>query len=177
MHFTAKIFFFILPLLIITEEPLMVWEENYKLSWGDFQGNAPDKSRFVASTQSGLYFSYSVQNTNGKLSLTTIVTANFNSKESWYLPGKVNDLILAHEQGHFDITEIHARKLRKEFSVYTVTKNYKNDLQTMYTNAENNRKAMQLKYDKETNHSIILEKQKGWDIFIEKELMRLDRWK
>jgi len=177
MHFTIKILLFLLPLLITTEEPLMTWEEGYKLNWEDFQGKIPKQTQFAASTQSGLYFSYSVQNTNGNLSLTTLVTANFNPKESWFKPDKVNAIILSHEQGHFDITEIQARKLRKEFSNYKVTKNYKNDLQSMYTKAENDRKAMQMKYDKETNHSIILEKQKEWNNFIQKELSRFDSWK
>ncbi len=177
MHLIAKLFLFLLPLLITVDEPLMVWEEDYKLSWEDFQGKIPKNTQYAASTQSGMYFSYSVQNTNGELSLTTLVSANFNPKESWYKPEKVNAVILAHEQGHFDITEIQARELRKNFAAYKVSKNYKNDLQSIYTKAESDRRAMQIKYDKETNHSIILEKQKEWDIFIQKELKRLDNWK
>jgi len=178
MHWIAKIVVISISFFFIAENPVAIqWKENYKLSWEDFQGIPPKQSSFVASTESGIYFSYSTQNTNGTISLTTLVTANFYPKNSWYFPNAVNAVILKHEQGHFDISEIHARELRKKFAFYTFTENYKNELQSMYSETENNRNAMQNKYDIETNHSRILEKQKDWEVFIQKELYRLKSWK
>lgn len=177
MYWIAKIVI-ILSLFFIAENPVaMQWKENHKLSWEDFQGIPPKQSSFVASTESGIYFSYSTQNTNGEITLTTSVTANFYPEKSWYIPKDVNEAILLHEQGHFDISEIHARELRKKFASYTFSENYKNELQSMYSETENNRNTMQNKYDKETNHSKILEKQKEWEVFIQKELYRLKSWK
>ncbi|PKP25129.1 MAG: hypothetical protein CVU03_09455 [Bacteroidetes bacterium HGW-Bacteroidetes-2] len=178
MYWISKIIVFCIPLFFVAENPVaMQWNENYKLSWDDFQGTPPNKSPFVASTQSGIYFSYSSQNKNGEITLTTSVSANFYPENSWYFSKNVNAAILKHEQGHFDISEIHARELRKKFSMYTVSENFKNELQSIYSETENNRNTMQNKYDKETNHSKIIEKQKQWERFIQQELSRLKNWK
>jgi len=177
MYWIAKIVI-ILSLFFIAESPVaMQWNENYKLSWADFQGIPPNRNSFVASTESGIYFSYSTENTNDEITLTTSVFAKFYPEKSWYLPNDVNAAILKHEQGHFDISEIHARELRKKFAAYTFSENYKNELQKIFSETENNRNTMQNKYDKETNHSKILEKQKDWEVFIKQELYRLKNWK
>lgn len=43
------------------------------------------------------------------------IDATFDPSKSWKHPSKTKNLKINHEQGHFDIAELYARKLRKEF--------------------------------------------------------------
>tara|TARA_R110000850_G_scaffold150497_1_gene273233 strand:- start:142589 stop:143122 length:534 start_codon:yes stop_codon:yes gene_type:complete len=168
----------ILPIFTIKEDPIIIpWEENTKLSWKDFTGKPDSGNSFVASTHSSIVFSYKVTSENGKLTLTTQTDAFFYPEMSWFIKGEVNDHILKHEQGHFDITELHARKLRKAFAEYKVTKNYKRELTAIFTTLNNDRQKMQNLYDKETNHSRNVEKEINWQKFIAAELLRYAPWK
>jgi predicted secreted Zn-dependent protease len=45
--------------------------------------------------------------------LDVLVDANFSPRTSWVRLKDETDQLLEHEQGHFDITELYARKLRK----------------------------------------------------------------
>lgn len=168
----------VLPLFTVTEDPVTIpWEENTKLSWEDFTGKPDSGSSFVASTHSSIVFSYSVKSENGSLSLTTETNAYFYPEMSWFIKGEVNAHILNHEQGHFDITELHARKLRKAFAEYNVTENFKKELTAIFTSLNNERQKMQNLYDKETNHSRNVEKETAWKKFIAAELREYAPWK
>jgi len=101
----------------------------------------------------------------------------FLPEGSWYKPGKVNQHILEHEPGHFDITEIHARKFRNALEDYRPGKNIKEDLQKIYQRIETKRDQMQKAYDRETNHSKNVEKEKHWQQKIAGELHKLKHWK
>jgi hypothetical protein len=155
----------------------IAWSNEVKLTWEDFKGRPDRSSPFVAMTNSGIVFSYQVTSKNGNLSLTTEVEARFHPKMSWYKPEKVNNHVLQHEQGHFNITEIHARKLKKAFAAYQVTKNYERELTAIFTRIKSERQAMQDRYDKETNHSQNKEKEAEWQTFINSELKNLEQWK
>ena len=79
--------------------------------------------------------------------------------------------ILSHEQGHFDLAEVYARKLYKKVQEYRFhQKNYRKDLQKIYKEILDEKEEMQSKYDRETNHSINKEKQVEWLKKIEKML-------
>jgi predicted secreted Zn-dependent protease len=62
--------------------------------------------------------------------------------------------ILAHEQAHFDITEIFARKLHKALMEYDFDQStYKRDINSIYQRVVAEKEAFQAAYDKETDHS------------------------
>jgi predicted secreted Zn-dependent protease len=64
------------------------------------------------------------------------------------------DYILAHEQGHFDITELYARALHKALSEYSFNyKTYQKDISAIYQNIVKEKEAFQEAYDSETDHS------------------------
>jgi predicted secreted Zn-dependent protease len=68
-----------------------------------------------------------------------------------------------HEQGHFDITEIFARKLNKAMSAYHFNQNtYRKDLNKIYQDIIKEKDNMQDQYDHETNFSRNKEKQMEW---------------
>ena len=64
------------------------------------------------------------------------------------------DYILAHEQAHFDITEIHARKLYEAIYHYELNPaTFKNDIADIYNRIVKEKEEMQEAYDGETDHS------------------------
>src|SRR5580704_14365013 len=110
--------FMILPLLVFSllENAFIDWDANRKLKWDDFMA-APDKnSPNAAETSSTIKFDYSY---NGR-ELKYHIACQFDKKKSWVRVK--TDYILSHEQGHFDIAEIFARKLNKSLKEYTVVK-------------------------------------------------------
>jgi len=159
------------------EDEKIVWNENHRLSWSDFK--APHRSgvSYVASTSSGISFSYASSERNGKIELNITVHSNFYPESSWVNPKEASAYILAHEQAHFDISEIHARILRKKISETTFSKKAKEELTNLYKEVDKMRKAMQHLFDKESDHSKIKEKEVEWEAYIKQQLKDYDRWK
>jgi predicted secreted Zn-dependent protease len=82
-----------------------------------------------------------------------------------------NDHILGHEQGHFDITELHARKLYKDLKEYKFRKgSVSNDINQIYNQVVNELQQMQNDYDKESDHSRNFRLQKEWESRIAEDL-------
>ena len=52
--------FLITSLGFVSEEEKIVWQEGRKLTWADFKGTPNRGNDFVASTNSGVLFSFSV---------------------------------------------------------------------------------------------------------------------
>lgn len=95
--------FLLVFLFLFASSEKIPWSEDVKLTWDDFKGRPDMRSPFVAMTNSGIVFSYQVTSENGNLSLTTEVEAQFHPEISWYKPDRVNNHVLQHEQGHFNI--------------------------------------------------------------------------
>ena len=155
----------IFPLLIVTiasagqgkNEELIRWNENQKLTWADYKGKPKENSDAAASTATYLGFEFNV----GKNGFDYKITCTFSKTKSWGL--HKTDYILTHEQGHFDIAEIYARKLNKMMREYNFDKdNFKKDLKTIYESIALEKDAYQNQYDVETNHSIKREQQAEW---------------
>lgn len=155
----------------------MRWREDRKLTWDDFRGRPSGSPEYVASTNSGISFSYSYSTKNDKVILEYNVQSNFYPELSWYRNGIVTDYILKHEQTHFDISELYARKLRKKIEEAIFTKNIKEELDAIYSENERQRQQTQHKYDRETEHSKLAEKEFQWRLYVAQELKKYERWK
>ena len=60
------------------------------------------------------------------------------------------DYILSHEQGHFDITEIFARKLNEALQNYTFNKKtFRRDINSIYQSIVEQKEEYQKTYDEE----------------------------
>lgn len=153
------------------------WSDDDKLTWENFIGKPDIRRPYAALTHSSILFSYNVSSKSGILSLTTQVDAYFHPEKSWFKTDEVNDHILKHEQAHFDITEIHARMLRKAFAEFKVTNNYERELTSIFSRITHERRKMQRKFDRETDHSRNFENEDIWQLFIKKELKKLEKWK
>lgn len=160
-----------------TDKIKMRWREDRKLTWDDFRGRPSGSPEYVASTNSGISFSYSYSTKNDKVILEYNVQSNFYPELSWYRNGIVTDYILKHEQTHFDISELYARKLRKKIEEAIFTKNIKEELDAIYSENERQRQQTQHKYDRETEHSKLAEKEFQWRLYVAQELKKYERWK
>ena len=147
------------------DEELISWSAYKKLTWADYKGTPRPESDAVASTATYLGIEYSFNNKGFGYKITCTLSKN----RSW--GSHKTDYVLAHEQGHFDIAEIFARKLNWRMSEYRFNKNsFKTDLKKIYDEITRAKEAMQNEYDKETNHSIKKEKQEEWLKKIQEEL-------
>ncbi len=156
--------------------PEKIYWQDEPLSWIDFKAAPVKESPFQANTNAGISYSWNLKNENGVISLLYEVYSFFNPHNSWVVPTSKSDYLLAHEQLHFDITELHARKLRKALSnvkMQQLGKDPKTFLNSLYSKFEKERSAMQQKFDRESNHSMNKEAEAKWQIFVKEELDRL----
>jgi hypothetical protein len=152
-------------------ENRMQWQET-PLTWKDFAG-APDlQNDFDASTNSGISYSWSLRSSETKAEFFYKVQSFFYPELSWVKPGKDSAMLLKHEQLHFDISELHARKLRKIMDGFVpdLKTDLKKVLERIYQKNETARRQMQERYDRETRHGQNEEAQVKWEIFIRSEL-------
>lgn len=86
------------------------WEQHPALSWDDFKGRArPTTGEPSAVTDTG----FRVQLECRESALDIRVVVEFYPNSSWVKAARKSAELLRHEQGHFDITELYARKMRK----------------------------------------------------------------
>ncbi len=139
------------------DEELLSWSAERRLTWKDYKGMADSGSDAAASTATYLSVEYSFSNNQ----FGYIIKSYFSKTRSWGL--HKTDYILSHEQGHFDIAEIFARKLHKALNEYRFNKRtYQKDLKNIYTRITQEKDDTQNAYDRETNHSINRVKQAEW---------------
>lgn len=172
----ALLFFLFLNMLTgFSQTPgkVILWEEERKLTWSDFQAEPDTTSPFHASTNSGISFSWALQSSEDKSDFDYEIKTTFQPGLSWVKEKEKSRILLAHEQLHFDITELHARKLRKLLENYKVTKNIKKELNDIYKKIQTERKQMQREYDRETNHSQHKEAEEKWRRSVNFELKKL----
>jgi Bacterial protein of unknown function (DUF922) len=154
------LFFFIIPIVAFPQskdEELLEWSASHKLTWNDYKARPDPNSDAAATTTSYLAIEYNITSSNFGYK----IESRFSKTRSWGLHKTA--YILSHEQGHFDIAEIFARKLNKKMSEYKFDKKtYQKDLNKIYHDILDEKEKMQNDYDKETNHSIKKEKQEEW---------------
>ena len=133
------------------------WKSRRLLIWEDFRSEPKTDGDAVASTSTSLGLSYQVRDSK----LSYHITCDFSKEKSW---GSLKtDYILAHEQEHFDITEIHARKLYEALSQYEFhPATYKADIADIYNRTVSEKENMQAAYDSETDHSRQRARQLEW---------------
>ncbi len=138
------------------EDPL-TWSASRKLTWSDYKASPNPKSDAAATTSTSLSIDYHIS--SSQFSYT--IKSWFSRSRSW---GRhKTDYILSHEQGHFDIAEIYARKLHQRMSAYQFNKNnYQKELNRIYNEVADEKAAIQRQYDRETRHSIDEVKQAEW---------------
>jgi Bacterial protein of unknown function (DUF922) len=157
---------FLLSFLLVTtgsllaqsaDEELLNWSPTRKLTWNDYKANPDPNSDAAASTTTYLGIDYNISSS----SFGYKIQSRFSKTRSWGL--HKTPYILSHEQGHFDIAEVFARKLNKKMSEYKFDKKtFQKELKKIYDDVIKEKEDMQDDYDRETRHSINKEKQEEW---------------
>lgn len=154
-----------------TDEELLRWSTAHRLTWSDYHGSPDPQSDAAASTTTYLGVDYHFTS-NG---FSYKIDSRFSKTRSWGL--YQTEYILSHEQGHFDIAEVFARKLHKKMSEYQFDrKNYQKDLKKIYEDIIEEKEETQNNYDKETRHSINKQKQYEWLEKIDQMLEEYQDW-
>ena len=103
------------------------------------------------------------------------IQAYFYPDESWYKPEQCNENTLQHEQLHFDITELFARKMRIQVEQATFSNNVKAEINDIYLEVLADLEKLQERYDWETDFSRNLANQEKWNNRIADALKRLEQ--
>lgn len=139
---------------------LIKWAPDKKLTWDDFQGKPDSKCRQTkAVTWTKLKGRSKVYDDRIEYDYSCF----FNKEKSWHTGASPQ--LLNHEQGHFDIAEIFARKFRKALSSHiskdiSRTKKFLDSLETAIDYAERDFTEL---YERETDSSRNVQGQLLWD--------------
>lgn len=146
----------------------IVWSKEVRLSWNDFQGSVPKLDSHVALSRVEIQYESNVDKA-GKMTMD--IKGVFIKELSWVKADKKSDQILKHEQYHFNLTEVWARKLRKEITLKKWnTKNFEKEFNTLFKKHISQTLKEQLRYDTETDNSRIVAKQTEWERQIDRDL-------
>tara|TARA_R110002051_G_scaffold130577_2_gene204471 strand:+ start:90250 stop:90774 length:525 start_codon:yes stop_codon:yes gene_type:complete len=153
------------------QEETILWEKQKRLSWSDFKGK-PQNNRAAAVTASGLTYRIATTKENNKVVAVDFeVNSFFYPQKSWFRPALCDQVILSHEQLHFDITEVYAEILRKRFAKALQTHKSQAEMKAIYQQVNRELNDFQNVYDAETNFSRNREQQLLWNKKIEAILM------
>jgi hypothetical protein len=146
-------------------EQAIPWAAGWRLAWTDFQGSPPSAGNEGARTAYGLYFAWSCRGA----AFAFQVVAALHPRRSWVKAAVVRDArenprILRHEQTHFDLTEVYARRMRRHFATLTRPCSRTDaELRAVARQLVEEEKAMQRRYDGETNHGLRDDRQAAWN--------------
>lgn len=142
---------------LVEAEDYLPWSYGRPLTWDDFLCEPKRNTDAVALTSTALGIAYNAS--NGQLHYE--ITCNFSKVKSWGI--LKTSYILAHEQGHFDITEIYARILHRELQGYKFNRRtFRQDVNKIYDRVVKEKEALQLMYDGQTDHSRNKKVQQEW---------------
>lgn len=152
-----------------SQESVISWSPLKLLNWDDFSGKAKDTSKFDAEACAEVKYYYQF---NSPHDFKFNVVASFNKNTSWCKREHASQDLLEHEQLHFDIAELYARKIKEMFENYNYSRNFSYEISRLFNQKKAEYHAMQRQYDEETNHSLNKNKQQDWEIFIQDELSK-----
>ena len=140
-----------------SEDGLIPWNASRKLTWDDYKGEPDPQADAAASTTTLLTVSYKFSRNN----FSFAIRSGFDPTRSWGTHRTA--YILSHEQGHFDIAEVYARKLFQKLSEYKYDpRSYQKELKKIYEEVIKEKEKMQNEYDEQTRHSILRVRQEEW---------------
>src|SRR5690554_66480 len=151
------------------------WTEDAKLHWSDFQGKVEESSNLAALATMALPYKFETE-VESKIDFT--IQVYFIKSDSWAKKEEENDLLLKHQQLHFDIAELHRRKVVKELINSEINSdNYKATLKQIVGRFWGDEyPKMQNQYDDDSNFSQNIKGQIEWIKFVKEELEKLHEY-
>ncbi|MGI9550130.1 MAG: DUF922 domain-containing protein, partial [Aurantibacter sp.] len=114
------------------EDRVLPWTPERRLTWADYAGKPLKTEWAAATTASGITYTLNSVVGGSAPRLQIVVTSLFYPDKSWYKPDLCDDVVLSHEQLHFDITELFARKFRKRLETVRNDKNIKKKVRAIF---------------------------------------------
>ena len=167
--------FIFIPLSIAAQDDIC-WDETTPLKWSDFKGEINSTTTYIGTASTAASSVRIISKSFWRENMPDYNFKNvFSRSLSWV--SDTTESLLSHEQLHFDISEIYARRARK--SVDSLRKLGIKDL-SIYKKKVNHvlRKvnSYQLLYDQETAHGVIEFRQDIWANKILEELKSLQEY-
>ncbi|WP_018477780.1 DUF922 domain-containing protein [Pontibacter roseus] len=161
------------PALAASTNDKLAWSAERKLNWDDFRAIPEGDNPHHALTAANLAVDAKCKNNKFYYEVKCV----FLPGESWS-KNKKSEKLLAHEQLHFDLTEVHARLLRKRLKgMRSSCDNMKSKLNTTVGDAFKTWKAEQGEFDRLSRHGLDAEVQQVWAADIEQRLAALEAWR
>ena len=163
----------------IAREDGIPWAQKRPLTWADFKGKPPSNAGVVAA-ETAYTIVHGVQCAGSKFDFR--VVAAFRPRDSWVRPTMLRTpadsaRALRHEQTHFDLSEVHARRLRRYFGEHmSPCAVSSGELEARADQIERDEKAAQERYDRETDHGRALAAQSRWDKEVDTQLVSLAKF-
>lgn len=140
------------------------WAAGRPLTWDDFRGR-PHRTLFKAAETTSTV-TYAIGCLGAETRFTVLTT--FSTMESWVRPDvradpAASDAMLRHEQTHFDITELFGRELRRALGAAEGL--CPHDLaraRALFDSLAATSRALQARYDLETEHGTLSDRQAEW---------------
>lgn len=145
---------------------IILWSETNKITFSDFKGIPDKNSKYEAISHVGINYNYSYNDEGFKVT----VHSTFNKDSSWI---KVNSLrLIYHEQGHFDISELFARKFKAKLAnAEFKRKDFIIKLDKFFKNILDEENKFHNQYDLESNFSLDSLNQAKWKLKIDSSLI------
>ncbi len=153
------------------DEGRVYWAERRQLKFSDFKGGDATLKKLLdaeASCSGQIFTDFKFN--NHQLSYT--VSAYF--AEDFSFMSVRDSQLLVHEQGHFDITEVIARKFRQTLNTRIHYLSEADTLAGMINALSSYQDDLNERYDGETAHGAKREKQNEWNVTIQKMLDSLN---
>lgn len=155
------------------------WASKRPLIWADFKGDPPNNTGQVAAETAYTL----IHGTRcARSAFEFRVMAAFRPKDSWVRPAMLRTAAesaraLRHEQTHFNLTEVHARRLRRYYGeLIAPCRSSTSDLAAAAERIGRDEKAAQERYDAETDHGRNAAEQARWDKDVDAQLAALAKY-
>ncbi|HEX9654803.1 MAG TPA: DUF922 domain-containing protein [bacterium] len=162
-----------------SKKNVIFWDEDVVLGWDDFELSFKTKQSYHAQSATGIYSFWNCD--SGKFEF--IVGSVFDRDGSWVMNWVRYDtrrkgFLLNHEQSHFDLTEVYARRIRRTLSGLkqpcTLSREILNGIVNRFIEEFQEEEK---RYDQETDHGLDEDKQFAWNQRIYQELRDLEKFK
>lgn len=146
---------------------------NRALTWNDFQ-EKPRNSKYAAMVFPSFGFDEHPQVINGEICVQLDMKVYLPKSACWVKSGYQDAYTLNHEQRHFDITAIIAKRFEQKIAaLHLPVNNYDGPINVTFYDFFREMDHLQKQYDDETQHGINSVLQEQWNKRIDQELIEL----
>lgn len=146
-----------------------------RLNWSDFRGKPSPRGPSAAVAFTSFSYEGGSLLKNDTLQITLNLQVFFIRSASWVRPGNMDSYSLAHEQLHFDITYLVAKRFMNKVRQLPLTKeDYDSMIQYEYLESFREMNRLQEDFDGETRHGTLLSAQLEWNAKVARDLEELN---